>query len=83
MITVVSVKYLKDYVIDVCFSDGTRNKVDFYDFLTNSQHPLIRKYLNKQLFAKVKVEDGSVCWGDNEFDINPRSLYKGDLNYCD
>ncbi|MBR6077284.1 MAG: DUF2442 domain-containing protein, partial [Paludibacteraceae bacterium] len=31
-------------------------------------------------FANVKVEYGTICWGDNEFDINPENIYNGDFD---
>ena len=45
--------------------------------MSKSKHPLIRKFLNKNLFKDFRIEDGTLCWGDNEFDINPHNIRNG------
>jgi hypothetical protein len=32
------------------------------------------------LFKQFRIEDGTICWGDNEFDLNPVNIYKGDYD---
>jgi len=70
-------EYIKDYQIDVYFSDGKKRKIDLFNFLSTSNHPLITKYLDIERFKQFRVEMGTICWGDNEFDLNPYHIYKG------
>jgi len=70
-------EYIKDYQIKVYFSDGTIKTIDLFGFLSSSTHPLINKYLDIELFKQFNVGAGVICWGDNEFDLNPESIYKG------
>lgn len=77
---IIKAKYLRDYEIEVSFSDGQSKVIDLHKFVSESKSPLIRKYLDKSLFANVKVEYGTICWGDNGFDINPENIYNGDFD---
>jgi len=72
-----SVQYIKDYKLRVGFDDGLTKNIDLYPFMSESKHPLVRKFLNKKRFKEVKIESGALAWGDNEFDINPANIYKG------
>ena len=78
---ITSVKHVKDYKLIVKFEDDTIKYIDMYPFISSSSHPLIRKILNMKLFKKVRIEHGTLAWGDNEFDINPISIYKGQFDY--
>lgn len=69
--------YIKDYQIEVYFTDGKTRTIDLFTFLSSSNHPLINKYLNIELFKQFRIEMGTICWGDNEFDLNPLNIYNG------
>jgi len=73
-------EYIADYKIKVTFIDGAIRKIDLKPFLLKSIHPLVRKYLDVDLFKKFKIEQSALCWGENEFDINPMSIYNGDFD---
>jgi hypothetical protein len=74
---IVKATYLKDYQLRVYFDDGFIREIDLYPFMSSSNHPLIKKFLNKKLFKKFVVDDWGLRWGDNEFDINPVNIYEG------
>ena len=65
--------YLTGYRIEVEFDNGLKKTIDLQNLLENSNNKLIRKFLKLSLFRKFKVEDGTLVWGDNEFDLNPMS----------
>jgi hypothetical protein len=69
--------YIKDYQIEVYFNDGKNRIIDLFNFLSASNHPLINKYLNLDLFQQFHIEMGTICWGDNDFDLNPMNIYNG------
>lgn len=69
--------YIKDYQLKIIFTDKTVKNIDLHNFLSNSTHPLIRKYLDINLFKQFRIDYGTICWGDNDFDINPHKIYKG------
>jgi hypothetical protein len=73
-------EYITGYQLRVWFTDGTNRIISLYSFLNQSKNHLINKYLNLDLFKQFRVEDGALCWGDNEFDLNPVNIYKGDYD---
>jgi hypothetical protein len=70
-------EYIKDYQIKVYFADGIIKTIDLFNFLSTSNHPLINKFIDMELFKQFRIEMGTLCWGDNEFDLNPMNIYKG------
>ena len=70
-------EYIKDYQIKVYFTDGKITTIDMFNFLSTSNHPLISKFLDMELFKQFRIEMGTLCWGDNEFDLNPMNIYSG------
>ena len=69
--------YMGGYRILVTFSDGTERLIDLHDFISRSGLPNVRKYLDTDLFRGFYVCEWGLCWGDNEFDINPVDIYNG------
>ena len=69
--------YQGNYNILVQFDDGTTRLTDFFPFLSSSKFAFVRKYLNKDLFRQFYFNSWGLCWGDNEFDINPIDIYNG------
>jgi hypothetical protein len=53
-----------EYSINVSFSDGVQQVINFEPFLQASQNPQIRKYLDSAQFADFRVENGDLVWGD-------------------
>jgi len=74
---VVQADYLYDYLIELTFYDGTVRVVDLEDFFTTTKFGLVRKFAPLEMFKQYRVEEGTLCWGDNECDINPFNLYEG------
>ena len=70
-----AINYKGDYKLELIFSNGRRKTHDFKNFLFNSNHPLVTKYRQLNLFKKVKIDTtGCLSWGDNEMDLNPYDL---------
>jgi len=72
--------YITDYKIYVIFKDGKEKTIDLKEFLQNSTHPLINKFLDLNLFKNFRLEYGTLAWGNNEFDLSPMSIYNGDFD---
>jgi hypothetical protein len=68
---VVKAKYLKDYVIDLTFDDGTRSAVDFSGWLRGEVFEPLKK---KSFFKKFFLDGSTVAW-PNGADIAPETLY--------
>jgi len=78
---ITNAKYISDYKIEITFFDNTIKNIDLKKFLFKSKNPFVKKYRNLELFKQFRIDDGDICWGDNEFDINPVSIYRGEFDY--
>ncbi|MCL2247009.1 MAG: DUF2442 domain-containing protein [Lentimicrobiaceae bacterium] len=75
--TITNATYLHDYLIEVTFKDNVIRVIDLENFFKTSPLKLVRKFYSLELFRQFRIEDGVLCWGDNECDINPNSIYAG------
>jgi len=66
-----SVKYIKDYVIDVTLRTGEVKRYDFKKWLFSDINPMLYKFRKLNHFKKVRVENGIIVWGDDEMDFTP------------
>ena len=64
ILKVVAANYFDQYVIQIKFNDRTSKNKDFGNFLSQSQHPEIRKYLDKSLFQSFSLTMGNLNWND-------------------
>ena len=69
--SVIKAKYVKDYLIEVKFNDGTRKSIDFKQWLTG---PIFKPLRNKEYFKKFFVDGPTIAW-PNGADIAPETLY--------
>ncbi len=78
-IKVISAKYIADFAIKICFTDGTEKQIDFEPFLSKSHHPAIRKYLDAKEFSKFEIVDGNLNWNDYDLIFPVWDLYMGKI----
>ena len=64
--------------LEITFSDGHIQKVDFSPFLQQA-HPELRKYLNEKEFVQFSIEHGNLVWKDYEMCFPIEALYTGKL----
>jgi hypothetical protein len=64
--------------LEIIFSDGHVQKVDFEPFLQHA-HPELKKYLNEREFVRFSVEHGNLSWNDYEMCFSIEDLYSGTL----
>ena len=72
-------KYESEYKILCTFEDGKQVLADFRSFLNNTSLRQLKQYLNMDLFRKFRVQDGSLCWEGNVFDVYGEDIYNGDF----
>ena len=77
IIDVISVAYLESYSLELTFSDGHVQVVDFEPFLKRSIHPEIRKYLDLALFKQFRLINGQLDWNDYDLCFSLEDLYNG------
>jgi hypothetical protein len=71
--------YLDQYVIQVKFNDGTIKNVDFENFLSQSQHPEIKKYMDKPMFQSFTLLNGNLNWNDYDMIFPISELHEGKI----
>lgn len=76
------VKYLGEYKLHILFKNKEVRDINLGPFLRKTTNPIIKKYLDKKLFSKAYIDEtGTLCWGDNEFDISPESILDNKFAY--
>ena len=72
MIRVVDVDYIKDYTLEMTFSDGVRKRMDFRPIL---QGEVFGELIDKAKFVQYGLTRSTIEW-DNGADIAPEYLYE-------
>lgn len=78
-LSIVKANYFSDYKIELEFSDGKSQIVDFAPFLKSSRHSEIRKYLDLETFKKFQIVDGDLDWNDFDLTFPIWDLYQNKL----
>lgn len=79
-IAVTDTVILDNYKLQITFNDETKTIVDFEPFLKKSQHPAIKKYLDKSNFQQFKIVDGNINWNDYDMIFPVEDLKKGQIS---
>ncbi len=74
MITVVAAKYLKDYKIEVVFSDNLQGIVDLENVIKNDHRSIFYQLKDKKKFSDIKIELDTISWS-NGLDLAPEFLH--------
>lgn len=70
-------EYAGGYKLYLVFNDDKKRIVDFEPFLSHSLNPMIRKYLNPDIFGTFRVEYGDLVWNDYDLCFPIADLYEG------
>lgn len=79
LLKIESAKLTSAYNILIKFNDGRENLVDFEPFLLKTNHPAIKKYLDKNRFSNFKLSDGNINWNDYDLIFPISDLYEGNV----
>ncbi len=77
--SIASANYLGNYTIQLKYNDKTERIINFKNFLKNSNHPEIRKYLDVNTFKQFKIIDGNLNWNDHDMIFPIGDLYEGKI----
>ena len=69
--SVTKAKYVKDYLIEVKFNDGTKKVIDFEPWLSG---PIFKPLKSKAYFKRFFIDGPTIAW-PNGADIAPETLY--------
>jgi hypothetical protein len=78
---VVRAEYLSGYRLRLAFNDGEVRLIDFEPFLRHARNPMIRKYLNLNLFQDFSIVYGDLVWHDYELCFPIADLYAGKIEH--
>ena len=68
-----------DHKLKLSFNDGMEQMIDFGPFLSASLNPLIRKYLNPEVFKKYEIDNGDLEWNDYDLCFPVADLYENNI----
>jgi len=74
-----SAKHVKSHILEIEFSDGHRNVLDFSPFIFSNEHPDYLKYRSESGFLSYEIIDGNLNWDDYTMIFPVEDLYKGSL----
>jgi hypothetical protein len=69
--SVTEARYVRDYIIETTFDDGTTKAIDFTHWLDG---PVFEPLKNKKYFRKFFLDGSTIAW-PNGADIAPETLY--------
>jgi hypothetical protein len=78
-LNITKAEYVTGLVLKLEFSDGFTHILDFEPFLTASDQPEIRKYLNVERFKGFSLSYGNLLWNDYDLCFSIEDLYSGNL----
>lgn len=79
VINIVSATPIGKYQLRLLFDDQTTQDIDFGPFLSQSQHPEIRAYLEEPRFNAYRLEHGDLIWGDYDLCFPIFDLYTNQI----
>ena len=79
LIKILHVAHLKNFELQITFSEGTIKNIDFAGFILNSKKPDVQKYQKPSKFKAFSFKNGELRWGDFEMIFPIMDLYKGSV----
>lgn len=78
-LSVSSARHIKSHILEIQFSDGHTQIVDFAPFIFSSGHPDYEKYKSEKGFLTYSIINGNLNWDDYTMIFPVKDLYKGSL----
>lgn len=77
---IIKAEYAGELRLNILFSDGMSQVVDFRPYILSHPHPQYNRYIDPKYFKKFRLENGNVVWGKNWDLVFPlEQLYAGKL----
>ncbi len=83
ILEIMQVEYISNYRLRLHFNDGKIQIINFEPFLSHSRNPMIRKYLDIELFKQFSIVYGDLIWHDYDLCFPIADLYKGEIEHND
>lgn len=79
ILNIEEVNYIKLYVLELHFNDGSVISIDFAPFLLKQQNPSLVKYKTIKNFKSYTLKNGDLVWGDYEMCFPIWDLHQGKI----
>lgn len=75
MLNVTQAKYIKDYQIEIAFSDNQKGVIDLQETIKNDHRAIFQELLDQKKFSQIKVDMDTIVW-KNGLDLAPEFLHQ-------
>ncbi len=75
MIKVLNIRLIRDFKLELDFSDQTQGIFDGAAYLATRSGPLLDKLRDADYFARVFIDAGALCW-PNGLEISPAKVHE-------
>jgi hypothetical protein len=75
MLCVPQAKYLKNYQIEVVFSDSLRGIIDLEKVIEKDHRPIFQELKDLKKFSQIRLDLDTITW-QNGLDLSPEFLHE-------
>ena len=75
MLCVTQAKYLKNYQIEIAFSDSLRGIIDLEKVIEKDRRPIFQELKDLKKFSQIRLDLDTITW-QNGLDLSPEFLYE-------
>ena len=75
MLCVTQAKYLKNYQIEVVFSDSLRGIIDLEKVIEKDRRPIFQELKDLKKFSQIRLDLDTITW-KNGLDLSPEFLHE-------
>jgi hypothetical protein len=75
MLCVTQAKYLKNYQIEIAFSDSLRGIIDLKKVIEKDRRPIFQELKDLKKFSQIRLDLDIITW-QNDLDLSPEFLHE-------
>ncbi len=75
MLCVTQAKYLKNYQIELAFSDSLRGVIDLKKVIEKDRRPIFQELKDLKKFSQIRLDLDTITW-QNGLDLSPEFLHE-------
>ncbi len=79
LVWVTEAHYVRDYIIDLSFNDGTICSIDFSKIL-DMRRKIFTPLLDQDVFKEFSLDGWTLTWQNGTIDIAPEFLYEAAIS---
>jgi hypothetical protein len=75
MLCVTKAKYLKNYQVEVTFSDSLSGVIDLKKVIEKDRRPIFQELKDLKKFSQIRLDFDTITW-QNGLDLSPEFLHE-------